>query len=75
MDEPTLTEAQARQSLIIIMTDREKNHSSYRNVPYRERYAAATADIETPVEHLQRAIGDAVSRDATGPLDTLPVQQ
>lgn len=58
----TLTEAQARSGLLVVLLDRGGTHSNFRQVPYAEEYRAATSVIESPVERIQQAAQDEEER-------------
>jgi hypothetical protein len=63
MDTKTLTEAQAAGGIIVISSAINAAHlSSARQVPYAEMYRQRTGIIETPIEHIQRAVQDEAKR-------------
>ena len=58
MIEATLTEALAKSGVVFVSQGVNGTESTARTVPYTEYYSEQTAQIETPVEHIQRAAED-----------------
>ncbi len=61
----TLTDAQVESGIVVARRGTNTTHSSYRNVPYAERYRGHTGILETPVQHLQQAARDEAQRRAS----------
>lgn len=58
----TLTEAQIKRGIDVVMLTRDVTQSSARNIPYSELYSGRTGLMETPIEYLQRAAEDEEQR-------------
>lgn len=58
-----LTEAQRESGAIVVIQEAYGSYSTARRIPYVERYRQFTGLHETPVEHIQRAAEDEISRD------------
>ena len=59
----TITEAESRARIRFVLEGTATVGSNSRVIPYGEIYRDSTAVMETPVEHLLRAVEDQRKRD------------
>ena len=58
----TLTEAQSRSGLYVLLLDGSRTSTNARHIPYAEEYRAATGIIQSPIDRLQQAAEDEKER-------------
>ena len=59
----TLTEAQARAGYSIYIVGSYRTQSNSRFIPYSEIYQGRNGIMETPTQHLQKAVDEEKQRD------------
>ena len=60
----TITEAESRGRVRFVLQDTATFETNLRVIPYGEIYRNSSAVMETPLEHLLRALEDQKKRDA-----------